>query len=252
MVTAIPPSAPTGRAAARERKNSRGEGAATVKGPRQPLGLEAYEQICRGIITLAYQPGAILDEKQLMADLQLGRTPIREAILRLAGEGWLETQPNRGAIVPPITLQKARAVFEAMRVLELGVANLALAQKIDEQLAAMHRANEEVVAAITANDILRLVDANHGFHLAYADCAKNEFLYRACLEVRNQAKRLSYLSYANEIDRNRSLHGHYQEVIAEHEAVIAALETRDGEGLRGIITSHINAFQARIVSYMSS
>ena len=41
------------------------------KPPRQPLGLEAYEQICRGIITLAYQPGTMLDEKQLMAELQL-------------------------------------------------------------------------------------------------------------------------------------------------------------------------------------
>lgn len=220
--------------------------------PRQPLGLEAYEQICRGIITLTFQPGTILDEKQLMADLQLGRTPIREAILRLAGEGWIETQPNRGAMVPPITLQKARAVFEAMRVLELGVASLAVSQKIDEQLEAMRATGAEVAAAIVDNDILRLVDANHAFHLAYAECAKNEFLCRACLEVRNQAKRLSYLSYAYEIDRNRSLQGHYQTVIAEHQAIIDSLAEHDESRLRELITHHINAFQGRIVAYMSS
>lgn len=220
--------------------------------PRQPLGLEAYEQICRGIITLAYQPGTMLDEKQLMAELHLGRTPIREAILRLAGEGWIETQPNRGAMVPPITLQKARAVFEAMRVLEMGVAALAVSQKIDEQLVAMRAIGDEVAAAIAANDILGLVDANHTFHIAYAECAKNEFLSRACLEVRNQAKRLSYLSYANEIDRNRSLHGHYQAVIDEHQAIIDCLTTRDEARLKETITSHINAFQGRIVAYMSS
>lgn len=226
--------------------------AARTTPPRQPLGLEAYEQICRGIITLAYQPGTMLDEKQLMAELQLGRTPIREAILRLAGEGWLETQPNRGAMVPPITLQKARAVFEAMRVLELGVAALAVSQKIDEQLEAMRAADDEVRAAIAAGDILGLVDANHTFHAAYAECAKNEFLSRACLEVRNQAKRLSYLSYANEIDRNRSLHGHYQAVIDEHQTIIDCLVKRDEARLKEIITSHINAFQGRIVAYMSS
>jgi DNA-binding GntR family transcriptional regulator len=226
--------------------------AARTTPPRQPLGLEAYEQICRGIITLAYQPGTMLDEKQLMAELHLGRTPIREAILRLAGEGWLETQPNRGAMVPPITLQKARAVFEAMRVLELGVATLAVGQKIDEQLVAMRVAGDEVRAAIAAGDILGLVDANHTFHVAYADCARNEFLSRACLEVRNQAKRLAYLSYANEIDRNRSLHGHYQAVNDEHQAIIDCLINRDEARLKEIITSHINTFQGRIVAYMSS
>ena len=192
----MPPPLPTAM------KNNRTE---PTKEPRQPLGVAAYEQICRKIITLAYKPGAILDEKQLMVDLEFGRTPIREAILRLAGEGWIETQPNRGAMVPPITIQSTKAVFEAMRIYELGVASLALNQNIEEESAAMTAANELVKETMGNNDVLRLVDANHLFHLAYAACAKNEFLTRSCLEVRNQAKRLAYLSYANEIGMNRSL-----------------------------------------------
>jgi DNA-binding GntR family transcriptional regulator len=223
-----------------------------IKETRQPLGVAAYEQICRKIITLAYKPGAILDEKQLMADLEFGRTPIREAILRLAGEGWIETQPNRGAMVPPITIQGTRAVFEAMRILELGVAGLAVNQNIDGQLTAMRAASELVKETITSNDILRLVDANHLFHLAYAGCANNEFLVRACLEVRNQAKRLAYLSYANEIGMNRSLQKHYETVVIEHETIIACLIDKDETLLKEIIIQHINAFQGRILAYMSS
>ncbi len=219
---------------------------------RQPLGMEAYEQICRRIITLGYQPGTILDEKQLMADLTLGRTPIREALLRLAGEGWIETQPNRGAMVPPITLQGTKAVFEAMRLLELGMTGLAINQNIDEQLAIMRSAHQRVKDTMGSGDILRMVDANHVFHLAYAACAKNAFLTRACLEVRNQAKRLSYLSYANETDMNRSLEGHYQTVIREHEAIIASLVDKNEVRLKEVITQHINAFQGRILAYMSS
>jgi DNA-binding GntR family transcriptional regulator len=219
---------------------------------RRPLGTLAYEQICRRIITLAYKPGTLLDEKLLMADLSLGRTPIREAILRLAGEGWLETQPNRGAMVPPITIQGTKAVFEAMRILEQGVASLAVNQNIDEQLAAMTAANQLVKDAMHGSDILQLVDANHLFHRALAACAKNEFLARACLDVRNQAKRLAYLSYANEIDMNRSLQGHYENVVSEHEAIIACLIAKDEAQLQVIISRHINAFQARIVAYMSS
>ncbi|MBU1565720.1 MAG: GntR family transcriptional regulator [Proteobacteria bacterium] len=223
-----------------------------TKETRQPLGVAAYEQICRKIITLVYKPGAILDEKQLMADLEFGRTPIREAILRLAGEGWIETQPNRGAMVPPITIQGTKAVFEAMKILELGVANLAVNQNIDEQLTAMRSAGEQVKESIENGDILRLVDANHVFHLAYADCAKNEFLTRACLEVRNQAKRLAYLSYANDIGMNRSLQGHYEAVVNEHEAMITCLFDKNEVRLKEIILQHINAFQSRILAYMSS
>ncbi len=214
--------------------------------------MAAYEQICRKIITLAYKPGAILDEKQLMADLEFGRTPIREAILRLAGEGWIETQPNRGAMVPPITIQGTKAVFEAMRILELGVAGLAVNQNINEQLPAMRAASHLVKKTITSNDILLLVDANHLFHLAYAECAKNEFLVRACLEVRNQAKRLAYLSYANDLGMNRSLQKHYETVVSEHETIITCLLNKDEAHLKEIIVQHINAFQGRILAYMSS
>lgn len=223
-----------------------------TKETRQPLGVEAYEQICRKIITLAYKPGAILDEKLLMSDLLLGRTPIREAILRLAAEGWLETQPNRGAMVPPITIQGTKAVFEAMKILEIGVAGLAVNQNIDEQLAAMDVASAAVKKAINSSDILHLVDANHRFHLAYAECSKNAFLVRACLEVRNQAKRLAYLSYANEIDMNRSLQGHYAAVVSEHDAMTTCLREKNENQLKDIIIQHITAFQGRIVAYMSS
>jgi DNA-binding GntR family transcriptional regulator len=230
-------------------KNSR---TTIPKEPRQPLGVAAYEQICRKIITLAYKPGAVLDEKQLMADLEFGRTPIREAILRLAGEGWIETQPNRGAMVPPITIQGTKAVFEAMRILELGVAGLAVNQNIDEQLAAMRAASHLVKKTINSNDILLLVDANHLFHLAYAECANNEFLVRACLEVRNQAKRLAYLSYANDLGMNRSLQKHYETVVSEHETIITCLHDKNEALLKETIIQHINAFQGRILAYMSS
>jgi GntR family transcriptional regulator, rspAB operon transcriptional repressor len=230
-------------------KNSRTKDS---KGTRQPLGVAAYEQICRKIITLAYKPGAVLDEKQLMADLEFGRTPIREALLRLAGEGWIETQPNRAAMVPPITIQGTKAVFEAMKILELGVAGLAFNQNIDEQLAAMGTANARVKETINSNDILGLVVANHDFHLAYAECAGNAFLTRACHEVRSLAKRLAYLSYASDIGMNRSLHGHYRAVVDEHEKIIACLMNKDEAALKEIIVQHINAFQGRIIAYMRS
>lgn len=219
---------------------------------KQPLGVMAYEQICRKIVTLDYGPSQVLEEKRLMADLGLGRTPIREALLRLAGEGWVTTQPNRGAVVPPLTLQNTKAVFEAMKILEAGVADLAVCQCGVRYLEPMTAANARLQAALSRADILALVEANHTFHMNFAHCAQNEYLLRAMGEVRSQAKRLSYLSYAHEIEPERSLQLHYASVVQEHQQIITCLEAKDQLGLKGIVLQHITSFQQRIVRYLTS
>ena len=223
-----------------------------VKTPKQPLGAMAYEAICRKIITLEFRPGLILDEKQLMADLGIGRTPIRESLLRLAGDGWIELQPNKGAAVPPITLQSARALFEAMRILEVGIAGLSVYQNTTSLMALMQVANERVKVAMEAGDVLGLVEANHDFHINFARCSKNEYLIRAVSEVRNQAKRLAYLSYSSELEPERSLHVHYDSVVTEHEEFMNCLKAKDEPRIKEMVVQHIDTFQQRIISYMAS
>ena len=223
-----------------------------VKSTKQPLGPMAYEAICRKIITLEFRPGQILDEKQLMAELEIGRTPIRESLLRLAGDGWIELQPNKGAAVPPITLQSARALFEAMRILEIGIAGLAVYQNTSSLIALMEVASERVKVAMEAGDVLGLVEANHDFHMDFARCSKNEYLIRAVTEVRNQAKRLAYLSYSSEIEPERSLQVHYDSVVNEHEAFMNCLKAKDEPRLKEMVVQHIDTFQQRIIRYMSS
>ena len=219
---------------------------------RKSLGAAAYEQICRNIVTLAYRPGAVLDEKGVMADLGLGRTPVREALLRLAGEGWIDIQPNRGAVVPPITLQDTRAVFEAMKFLEAGVAGLAAGQNIERELEGLSAAADRVAETVRSGDIPSLVDANHEFHVWYARCSKNDFIIRACIDARNHAKRLSYLSYASDMEMSRPLDRHYESVVREHASIIACLREKEENRLKEIVVHHIASFQQRIISYLSS
>ncbi len=219
---------------------------------KQPLGVMAYEHICRKIVTLEYTPGQVLDEKELMADLHMGRTPVREALLRLAGEGWAESQPNRGTIVPPITLQDTKAIFEAVRVLEVGIAELVVTQNTSSMLSRMAEINAKLKVARDSGDILGLVETNHDFHLCFARCSKNTYLIRALNEVRNQAKRLSYLSYANEIEPEMSLQAHYASVVTEHDKIMGYLKERNEAKLKETIIQHINTFQERIMRYMAS
>lgn len=213
--------------------------------------MQAYHLIRRKIIILEYKPGQLLDERQLVAELGLGRTPVREALLRLACDGWIESEPNKGAIVPPITLQGTKAIFEAMKILETGIASLSAVQNT-ASVAQMMLANQEVQKACDSGDIFELVEANHAFHMRYARSCHNDFLIRALGDVGNKAKRLAFLSYATDIDPQRSLHVHYASVVREHEEIIKHMQNRDEAGLRQVLLDHIDTFQQRIVRYIVS
>jgi DNA-binding GntR family transcriptional regulator len=219
---------------------------------RQSLAVKAYEKIIRKIISLEYNPGQHLEENLLVERLGIGRTPIREALLRLAGENMVESQPNKGFVVRPITLQNTKAVFEGMKILELAVAGLAVRQDSTTILQQMETASEAVKAAVASMDVFGIVEANHAFHMYFADCSHNEYLVRAVNEVRSEAKRLSYLSYANEIDPDRSLQIHYESVIREHDEIIKYLVERNEPKLKQTIEKHIRTFKQRIILYMTS
>ena len=82
---------------------------------KKSLGITAYQKLYQKILTLEFEPGQSLEEKLLMEQLNLGRTPIREALLRLAGEKMVESLPGKGFIVRPITLQNVKSTFEMMK-----------------------------------------------------------------------------------------------------------------------------------------
>ncbi len=226
--------------------------AARRREPRRSLAATAYEQLYRRIMTLEYAPGQRLEEQQLVAELGIGRTPIREALLRLAADFMVESPTGKGFAVRPITLQNTRAAFEALRILELGVAGLAARQQVADLLPAMEAANRAVAEAIESRDVVSLVEANAAFHERFARCARNDYLIHALHKVRCEIDRLAYLSFANEVDPVRSLPEHYRSVVAEHEEVIRCLAEHDEACLRRTVAEHVEAFQKRILLYMAS
>lgn len=224
---------------------------ALPKSTRQPLATVAYETIVRKIICLEYQPSLHLEETRLMADLGIGRTPIREALVRLHHEKMVEAHPNRGVIVRPITLQNTKAMFEGMSLIEIGLVDIAAKKDCTRGIEKMTLANVEVEQAIYNNNVFELVEANHKFHIEFARCSQNEFLVRAVRDIRAEAKRLSYLSYDNIITPERPLDIHYESVVKEHQQIISGLAGKDKQGLKALIQTHIDTFKQRIVRFVT-
>lgn len=219
---------------------------------KQPLAMVAYEAIVQRIISLEYQPGQHLEEGALMADLDIGRTPVREALVRLQGEKMVESHPNKGVIVRPITLQNTKAMFESTGIFESGVVDIAVTKDCEKAVKKMRVANAVIKKTAGAGDLLGMVEANHVFHMALAEASRNEFLIRAVHDVRSEAKRLSYLSYNTVVGADQSLENHYAGVILEHEQIVACLEKKDASGLKQLLKHHLEAFRVRIVRFMVS
>jgi DNA-binding GntR family transcriptional regulator len=217
-----------------------------------PLAVVAYNQIYEKIIRLDYQPGHSLEEKRLMDELNLGRTPIREALLRLAGEKMVVSQHGKGFIVRPITFQNIKATFEMLKLLETGVVDLMVRYDLTPFIIGMEEAAEAVRAAIENKDVLSMVEANHRFHQNYAKCSFNGYLIDAVEEVRSEAKRLSYLSYSGELGNGVPLIDHHQSVIRDHRGIIQLVKEKEVGKLKEVVLEHINAFQKRIVFFMSA
>lgn len=223
-----------------------------TKGGKPSLAIHAYTAIYRNIVSLIYEPGQHLEENQLVEQLGIGRTPIREALLSLAADLLVESSPGKGYTVRPITIQNTKAAFDALLILELGVAHLAVRQDATPFLAAMEEANATVARAIQAMDILSLVEANGIFHSQYAACSRNIYLMQALQKVRCETNRLAYLSYGNEIDPQRSLKEHYTSVVEQHGQIIDRLRSRDESGLTAVIEAHIQIFKRRIIQYLTA
>ena len=219
---------------------------------KPPLATVAYEKIYRRIMTLAYAPGHHLEEKQLVDELGIGRTPIREALLRLTADFMVESQPSKGVVVRPITLQGTKAVFAALKILELGAADLAVRQDVSAFLPRLGQANEAVIAAIKKKDMMGLVEANSQFHQVFAQCSRNDYIIHGLAKVRCETNRLAYLSFSNEIDPLKTLQDHYGTVVDQHGQIIENLHLRNGEQLKTILSDHIKAFQERIILYAVS
>lgn len=221
-------------------------------GGRQSLAANAYTAIYRRIISLAYEPGQHLEESQLVEQLGIGRTPVREALLALAADLLVESTPGKGYTVRPITLQSTKAAFDALQILELGVVRLSARQDVTPFIAPMDDANRQVAAAVKKMDILELVEANGVFHGHFAACSRNLYLMQALQKVRCETNRLAYLSYGNEIDMRRSLEEHYQSVVDQHQQMIGLMRRHEETALEAVVTDHIRIFKDRIVQYLTA
>src|SRR5665811_805659 len=139
----------------------------------------AYALLMERIVDLSLPPGAVLHEKFLAAELGYGRTPVREALARLAADRFVTILPRRGVIVAPITFEEVLAMFEARETIECGIAYIAATRVTQDDLEEMRRLAATADAARMTGDSEEFLLADHAMHTFLVQMIKNPILQEA-------------------------------------------------------------------------
>ena len=210
--------------------------------PRAALHEHAAVRLREMIVEGRIAPGAKLNERALCEQLDVSRTPLREAIKMLAAEGLVELVPNRGAIAVELGEDAVRHTFEVMAGLEALSGELAAQRITDAELAEIRAMHYEMLAAYTRRDLSNYYRLNSRIHRAINAAAKNPVLTATYDRVN---ARLQALRFRSNQDGDK-----WQAAMKEHEQMIDALATRDAASMRAVLTAHLAHKLAAVLELM--
>lgn len=201
---------------------------------------QAYQVIRGGIMDGVYKPGTPLYIRELSILLNISRTPVKEAIDRLAFEGFLELLPERYAIVSKIDYTNIVEILELRECLERACARLAALRRTPSDIEIM-RELERRCQEIPFEQARELSSCDRELHLSIAHATYNEKMIEAVEQVQLKMARVS-LSISR--DKHRKTCSSIQ-----HQAVIAAIAAGDPEGAEQCMAEHIQGIQASVKVY---
>jgi len=200
----------------------------------------AYLRFKQALITLSYKPGDYLNTAQVMNDLEMGRTPINQAIHRLASEGLLQVIPRKGVMVAPLSIDDALELIEVRLANESLCISLACQRVTDSDIAALRELNQQIAQASEQRDRIDMMLLDRQFHHLLASIAGNSRLIDILSVIHAQAQRF----WATTLSRE----SHMQEVITEHNAIIDALEQQDLQAADAATRAHILSFKRALLA----
>lgn len=205
-----------------QRSRRRPRARPTTPGPS--LTEQAYRALEEQIVTLKIPPGTVVSEALLGERLGIGRTPIREALWRLARERLVTIIPHRGIIVSEIDIKPQLRLLELRRVVERLVASCAAKRASEAERRRLDEIAAGMEVAAEANDDTAFMRLDREFNELTVTAARNEFATSAMSLVQGLSRRFWYLHYKEAADMPLAarLHADVARAIARRDGVMAA------------------------------
>ena len=210
--------------------------------PRQTLHQHVVSRLRQLIVEGHVAPGAKLNERELCEQLQISRTPLREAIKMLAAEGLVELLAHRGAVAAELSTQAVIDTFEVIGGLEGQAGELAAERISDGERAEIQALHFEMLAAHARRDLPAYYRANAQIHDLISAAARNPVLTQT---YRTLNARLQALRFRSNFDEAK-----WGRAVQEHQQMIDLLAARDGPGLRGLLVAHLQHKRDAVLDLM--
>jgi DNA-binding GntR family transcriptional regulator len=215
----------------------------TPKGERDLSAADlAYSGIIELVLNSELRPGERTSVNLLAARLDIGRTPVKEAITRLQTEGLLSVAGRSGTVVNRVDREQTQQLFALRRVLEDFAAESAVENVTQKQLSEIRRCLQKLGRSNTTAEFVR---ANVEFHSLIVAAAGNPFLIRFFSQLQIQLQIVTYLLRRG-FDTKAAAARH-----REHEIIVKALEKRDAKALKDALRTHVMTTERAILATLT-
>jgi DNA-binding GntR family transcriptional regulator len=204
-----------------------------------------YDTLRREILSLALQPGELLDETRLSQRFGFSRSPVREALIRLAGENLVVTLANRSTIVAPIDITRFPAYVDALDIAQRMNTRLAASLRSETDITLIEERQRAFIKAVAGKDHLAMSATNKDFHMAIARAGRNPYMMAFYDKLLDEGRRILHLHF-DYIERT-----HDGKLLTdEHEEMIAAIRARDIERADELASAHSRQFRDNFLNFL--
>lgn len=192
---------------------------------------QVYDVLKEKIISLKFEPGQSISEKEISELFQVSRTPVREAFLKLTQENLLEVYPQRGTFVSLIDLRQVEEARFIRESLERSTIRVACKKITAEAIEKLEEIFEEQKKCIENNDYEQLFELDEKFHHLITGIAQKELVWDVIQKMNAHLNRIRMLSLVANLN--------WDLILDQHERMIEALRTKNADSAEQVMEEHL-------------
>ncbi len=204
-----------------------------------------YDSIRDRILSLELGPGELLDETTLAERYNVSRSPIREALIRLAGDELVFTLPNRSTIVAPLAMESFPKYVEALDVACRMNCRLAAELRTDQDIEVLESRRRNFTDAVVAKDHLAMTGANASFHMAIAQAGRNPYMTSFYGRLLDLGRRILHMHFRYLERRDEGVL-----LTREHDSIVSAIRDKNVVKVVELAHEHTGHFRDNVMSLM--
>jgi len=197
------------------------------------LSQSIYNHLKNLILTNKLKTSQKINEKEIANLFQVSTTPVREAIIMLGAEGFVNIKSHKEVVVKELSVEELREIFEVLSNLETLAIKLATDNLKTEDLKELEDLYKEMVRYCHIDSVEKYCELHLAFHARIWDAIKNSFLRKTLLNIKNQILRYNYVRY-----HSLRKPGALKDSLNKHRAIMKALRVRNIKQLQALMSRH--------------